>query len=110
MATKEQFSEPEKKIPCLTAKCPSGKVYIKKEEKLKTASPKARPCTRTTKSIHYPKRDKNRPVMIVTVFFGENVIPIAKMHSSVATNLCYFSILFYNKSQKWKILATLGLF
>ena len=45
-----------------------------------------------------------------TVFFGENVIPIAKMHSSVATNLCYFSILFYNKSQKWKILATLGLF
>ena len=45
-----------------------------------------------------------------TVFLGENVIQIAKMQSSVATNLHYFSILFYNKSQKWKILATLGLF
>jgi len=32
------------------------------------------------------------------------------MQSSVATNLHFFSILFYNKSQKWKILATLGLF
>ena len=32
------------------------------------------------------------------------------MQSSVATNLHIFSILFYNKSQKWKILATLGLF
>ena len=45
-----------------------------------------------------------------TVFLGENVIQIAKMQSSVATNLHFFSILFYNKSQKWKILATLGLF
>ena len=47
---------------------------------------------------------------IGTVFLGENVIQIAKMQSSVATNLHYLSILFYNKSQKWKILATLGLF
>ena len=38
------------------------------------------------------------------------VIQIAKMQASVATNLHYLSILFYNKSQKWKILATLGLF
>ena len=45
-----------------------------------------------------------------TVFLGKNVIQIAKMQSSVATNLHYLSILFYNKSQKWKILATLGLF
>ena len=36
----------------------------------------------------------------ITVFLGENVIQIAKMQSSVATNLHYFSILFYNKSQK----------
>ena len=40
----------------------------------------------------------------------KNVIQISKMQSSVATNLHIFSILFYNKSQKWKILATLGLF
>ena len=46
----------------------------------------------------------------LVVFLGENVIQIAKMQSSVATNLHFFSILFYNKSQKWKILATLGLF
>ena len=45
-----------------------------------------------------------------TVFLGENVIQITKMQSSVTTNLHIFSILFYNKSQKWKILATLGLF
>ena len=44
------------------------------------------------------------------MFLGENVIPIAKMQSSVVTNLHFFSILFYNKSQKWKILETLGLF
>ena len=48
--------------------------------------------------------------ILVTVFLGENVIQIEKMQSSVATNLHIFSILFYNKSQKWKILATLGLF
>ena len=45
-----------------------------------------------------------------TVFLGENVIQIAKMQSGVATNLHFFNILFYIKSQKWKILATLGLF
>ena len=53
---------------------------------------------------------KNCMAIPYTVFLGENVIQIAKMQSSVATNLHYLSILIYNKSQKWKILATLGLF
>ena len=47
------------KIPCLTTKCPSGKVHVKK--KWKPASPKARPFSCTRKTLRTPERYKNRP-------------------------------------------------
>ena len=52
-----------KKIPCLTAKCPPGKVYIeKKEEKNGKQLPRRRVLTHAPrKAFHYPERDKNRP-------------------------------------------------
>ena len=42
--------------------------------------------------------------------FCENAILITETHSGVATNLHIFGILFYNETQKWTILAALGLF
>ena len=45
-----------------------------------------------------------------TVFLGENVIQIAKMQSSVATNLHFLSISCHNRAQKRKFLATLNSF
>ena len=58
---KTQGSAHPKKIPCLTAKCPSGKVYIKKK-KWKTAPPKARPYTRTTKSFSLPRKRQEQAI------------------------------------------------
>ena len=62
---KTQGSAHPKKIPCLTAKCPSGKVYIqkkKRKKKWKTASPKARPYTRTMKSFSLPRNRQEQTI------------------------------------------------
>ena len=59
---KTQGSAHPKKIPCLTAKCPSGKVYIQKKKKWKTAPPKARPYTRTTKSFSLPRKRQEQTI------------------------------------------------
>jgi len=60
---KTQGSAHPKKIPCLTAKCPSGKVYIQKKQK-KNGKQLPRRLVLThapRKAFHYPERDKNRP-------------------------------------------------
>ena len=69
---KTQGSAHPKKIPCLTAKCPSGKVHIKKKKKWKTAPPKARPYTRTTKSFSLPRKrqEQTNILKIVMSYIG----------------------------------------
>ena len=57
----KRICSPEKKIPCLTAKCPPGKVYIKKKNGKQL--PRRRVLTHAPrKAFHYPERDKNRPL------------------------------------------------
>ena len=52
-----------KKIPCLTAKCPSGKVYIKKRKKNGKQLPRRRVLTHAPrKAFHCPEREMNRPL------------------------------------------------